>query len=137
MQRRTMQAMETPMKAPDPETLEKPKRRTFTAKFKMKILELADKAGPGESAALLRKHGLYSSHLTEWRQAREAGMLGGLAKKRGPKADPRKTELDKLTRENAKLRRQLEVAELIIEAQKKTSLLLGIVLDPTDHLRED
>lgn len=120
-----MQAMETPMKAPDPETLEKPKRRTFTAKFKMKILELADKAGPGESAALLRKHGLYSSHLTEWRQAREAGMLGGLAKKRGPKADPRKTELDKLTRENAKLRRQLEVAELIIEAQKKRPCCSG------------
>ena len=111
--------METLMKAPDPETLEKPKRRTFTAKFKMKILDLADKAGPGGSAALLRKYGLYSSHLTEWRQAREAGMLGALARKRGPKADPRQAEFDKLARENAKLRRQLEVAELIIEAQKK------------------
>lgn len=67
-QRRAMQATETLMKAPDPETLEKPKRRSFTAKFKMKILDLADKAGPGESAALLRKHEL-CSHLTEWRQA--------------------------------------------------------------------
>jgi len=132
-----MQAKEAQMKAPDPETLEKPRRRRFTAKFKMKILDLADKAGPGGSAALLRKHGLYSSHLTEWRQARESGTLGALARKRGPKADPRQAEFDKLSRENAKLRRKLEVAELIIEAQKKTSALLGILLDPTDHLRED
>ncbi len=63
--------------------------------------------------------------------------MGELAKKRGPKAEPRQAEFDKLSRENAKLRRQLEVAELIIDAQKKTSALLGILLDPTDHLRED
>ncbi len=129
--------MNTPKKAPDPETLEKPRRRRFTAEFKLKILNLADKADPGEGAALLRKHGLYSSHLTEWRRARESGMLGALAKKRGPKADPRQAEFDQLSRENAKLKRKLEVAELIIEAQKKTSSLLGILLDPTDHLRED
>ena len=127
----------TPTTAPDPETLEKPKRRNHTAKFKLKILELADKAAPGESAALLRKHGLYSSHLTEWRRARESGTLGALTRKRGPKTDPRQAEFDKLSRENAKLRRELEVAALIIEAQKKTSELLGILLDPTDHLRED
>jgi transposase len=133
-----MQATEMQMKAPpDPETLEKPRRRSFTAKFKMKILDLADRAGPGGSAALLRKHGLYSSHLTQWRQAREAGTLGALAKKRGPKVDPRQAEFDKLSRENAKLRRQLEVAELIIDAQKKTSSLLGILLDKADHPRED
>jgi len=60
-----------------------------------------------------------------------------LTKKRGPKSDPKQAELDKVLRENAKLRRKLEVAELIIDAQKKTSLLLGILLDPTDHLRED
>lgn len=60
-----------------------------------------------------------------------------MVRKRGSKAEPRQVEFDKLTRETAKLRRQLEVAERIIEAQKKTSSLLGILLDPTDHLRED
>ena len=129
--------MTTPKKAPDPETLEKPKRRYHKAEFKLEILKLADAGTPSERSALLRKHGLYSSHLTEWRRARESGTLGALAKKRGPKADPRQAEFDRLSRENAKLRRKLEVAELIIDAQKKTSSLLGILLDPTDHLREE
>jgi transposase len=132
-----MRTVETLVKAPDPETLEKPKRRRHTAEFKLKILGLTDHVTPGERAAVLRKHGLYGSLLTDWRRARESGTLGALAKKRGPKAEPRQAELDKLSRENAKLRRQLEVAELIIETQKKTSALLGIVLDPTDPLRED
>ena len=129
--------MTTPKKAPDPETLEKPKRRHHKAEFKLEILKLADAGTPSERSALLRRHGLYSSHLTEWRRARESGTLGALAKKRGPKADPRQAEFDQLSRENAKLRRKLEVAELIIDAQKKTSSLLGILLDPTDHLREE
>jgi len=83
-----MQAMTMPARAPNPETLEKPRRRRHPAKFKLEILAQADKAGPGETAELLRKHGLYSSHLTTWRRARELGTLGALAKKRGPKADP-------------------------------------------------
>ena len=94
--------MTMPTRAPNPETLEKPRRRHHPAKFKIEILDLADQAGPGETAELLRKHGLYSSHLTSWRRARELGTLGALAKKRGPKADPRQAELDKLSRENAK-----------------------------------
>ncbi len=131
--------MTTPTKAPNPETLEKPKRRQHTAEFKLKILGLTDTVTPSERAAVLRRHGLYGSHLTVWRRARESGTLGALAKKRGPKpkADPRQAEFDQLSRENAKLRRKLEVAELIIDAQKKTSSLLGILLDPTDHLREE
>lgn len=132
-----MHAMTTPTKAPDPETLEKPRRRHHTAEFKLKILGMTDHVAPGERAAVLRKYGLYGSHLTVWRRARESGTLGALAKKRGPKADPKQAELDQLSRENAKLRRKLKVAELIIDAQKKTSSLLGILLDPTDHLRED
>jgi len=127
----------SPTKAPDPETLEKPKRRRYPAEYKLKILGLTDHVTPSERAAILRKHGLYASSLTEWNRAREAGTLGALTKKRGPKSDPKQAELDKVLRENAKLRRKLEVAELIIDAQKKTSLLLGILLDPTDHLRED
>lgn len=129
--------MTTPMKAPDPETLEKPKRRHHSAEYKLKILGLTDNVTPSERAALLRKHGLYGSLLTEWRRARATGTLGAMAKKRGPKAEPRKAEFDQLSREIATLRRKLEVAELIIDAQKKTSSLLGILLDPTDHLRDE
>ena len=111
--------MTTPTKASDPETLEKPRRRHHTAEFKLKILGMTDHVSPGERGAVLRKCGLYGSHLTVWRRARESGTLGALAKKRGPKADPKQAELDQLSRENAKLRRKLEVAELIIDAQKK------------------
>jgi transposase-like protein len=132
-----MHAMTTPTKAADPETLEKPKRRHHSAEYKLKILGLTDDVTPSERSAVLRKHGLYGSLLTEWKRARAAGTLGAMTKKRGPKAEPRKSEFDQLSRENAKLRRKLEVAELIIDAQKKTSLLLGILLDPTDHLRKD
>jgi transposase len=134
-----MHAMATQTTAPDPETLEKPKRRYFTAAFKAKILDLTDPVTPGERSKILRKYGLYSSHLTEWRRARDGATLAAMSKKRGPKAkeDPQKEELDRLARENAQLRRKLEVAELIIDVQKKTSLLLGIQLDPTDHLRKD
>lgn len=116
-----MYAMATQTTAPDPETLEKPKRRHFTAAFKAKILDLTDPATPQERAKILRKHGLYSSHLTEWRRARDCATLAALTKKRGPKskADPLQDELDRLARENAQLRRKLEVAELIIDVQKK------------------
>jgi transposase len=134
-----MDAMATQTTAPDPETLEKPKRRFFTAAFKAKILDLTDPVSPEERSKILRKYGLYSSHLTEWKRARDSATLAAMAKKRGPKSkvDPQQEELDRLGRENAQLRRKLEVAELIIEVQKKTSLLLGIQLDPTDHLRKD
>ena len=132
-----MDAMTTPKKAPNPETLERPQRRRYTAEFKMEILALADRAAPGELEPVLRKHGLYRSYLTKWRVERDCGTLEALAKKRGPKADPRQAEFDRLSRENAKLRRTLEVAELIIEAQKKTSELLGIVLDPTEPPSKD
>ena len=131
--------MATQTTAPDPETLEKPKRRFFTAAFKAKILALTDPVSPAERSKILRKHGLYASHLTEWKRARDSATLAAMSKKRGPKSkvDPQQEEFDRLARENAQLRRKLEVAELIIEVQKKTSLLLGIQLDPTDHLRKD
>ncbi len=84
--------MTMPTRAPNPETLEKPRRHHHPAKFKLEILDLTDQAGPGRPE-LLRKHGLYSSHLTSWRRARELGTLGPLAKKRRPKADPKQAEL--------------------------------------------
>ena len=89
-------------------------------------------AEPGEIGALLRREGLYSSHLSKWRQLRQDGQLQALsAKKRGRKAqDPSVAELVKLRRENKRLRARLEQAEMIIEVQKKLSQILG--LTPTE-----
>lgn len=120
---------------PDPEVLPrtpKAERRTFTAAYKLWVLEEAEKCReqPGGIGRLLRREGLYSSHLTTWRRQQEAGQLAGLApRKRGPKSNPEVEELSQLRRENARLSRQLEKAELIIEAQKKLSEILGITLE--------
>ncbi len=114
---------------PDPEVPAKARRRTFTAKYKLKILAEADGCSkPGEIGRLLRREGLYSSHLSKWRDQREAGALAGLTpKKRGRKprpVDPQARRVAELERENARLRHKLEQAETIIEVQKKLSLLL-------------
>jgi len=119
---------------PDPEVLPrtpKAERRTFTAAYKLWALEEAEKCReqPGGIGALLRREGLYSSHLTTWRRQQEAGQIAGLTpQKRGPKSNPEMEEVNRLRRENARLTRQLEKAELIIEAQKKLSEILGITL---------
>ena len=117
---------------PDPEVVPKAQRRTFTASYKRWVLEEADKCleQPGRVGALLRREGLYSSHLTTWRRQREAGQLAGLApQKRGRKIDETAAEVSQLRQENERLGRQLAQAELIIEAQKKLSELLGITLE--------
>jgi transposase len=113
---------------PDPEVTLKARRRRFTADYKLRILdEAAACRTPRERGALLRREGLYASHLTHWRRERHAGAMAGLnAKKRGPKADPLAIENANLRRENARLHTQLERAETIIEVQKKLSLLLGL-----------
>jgi transposase len=113
-------------KMADPEVETKAKRRTFTAEYKHRILEEADSCtAPGEKGALLRREGLYSSHLTTWRRQREAGELAGLRpKKRGRKQDETAVEMAKLRRENERLRKQLDQAELIIAAQKKLAQVL-------------
>ena len=115
---------------PDPEVRPKAKRRTFTAEYKLRILEeAAHCTEPGERGALLRREGLYSSHLTHWRQELRAGALAGLKpKKRGRKADPLAVENAALRREIAQLQAKLERAESIIEVQKKLSHLLGLPL---------
>jgi transposase-like protein len=120
----------------DPQVPEKPKRRKFTAEYKLRILkELDDCTEPGEQGAVLRREGLYSSHLVKWRQQRTEGTLVGLEpKKRGRKAqrkDPLTLEVERLKRENDRLQHRLDQAEVIIEVQKKLSRLLGIKL-PTD-----
>ena len=113
------------------EVTEKAKRRAFTAEYKRKIVKEADACkGPGDVGALLRREGLYSSHLTTWRQARDRGELaaGAKTRKRGPKAAPR-DERDKriaeLERQLAKQTVRAERAEAIAEIQKKVAALLG------------
>ena len=115
---------------PDPEVSEKARRRRFSAAYKLRVVEAADACSePGEIGALLRREGLYSSHLSKWRQQRDAGALAGLRpKKRGRKArpvNPQAKRIADLERENQRLQRKLEQAETIIEVQKKLSLILG------------
>src|SRR6266545_7473090 len=113
--------------------LEKAQRRRFTAAYKLKVLEEAAQATkPGELGALLRREGLYSSHLSAWRAARRNGELAGLTPRpRGPKpkpVDPRDRKIAELERETRRLQARLERAEGLIEVQKKVSQLLGIPL---------
>jgi len=121
-----------PVHPPDPEVPEKAARRRFTAEYKLNILRQADHAQTaGEVGALLRREGLYSSHLTTWRRQREAGMLSALRpKQRGRKASrhPLQPEVDRLSKENRRLQKRLQRAELIIDIQKKISQMLGIPL---------
>ena len=115
--------------SPDPEVPEQAKRRRFSAKYKLRILREADACTEkGEIGALLRREGLYSSHLTTWRRQRDEGSLQGLApKKRGRKPSKnRKSKREaQLEAEVRRLRKKLEQAETIIEIQKKVAALLG------------
>lgn len=110
-------------------------RRVFTAEYKRDILQQADAcAEPGAVGALLRREGLYSSHLTTWRQARERGELAGLrGHKRGPKGRRKMVparDVERLERDNARLQQELHKAQTIIAFQKKLSEMLGIEMKP-------
>lgn len=115
--------------SPDPEVPEQAKRRRFTAKYKQRILREADACTErGQLGALLRREGLYASHLTTWRRQCDEGSLKGLApKKRGRKPSKnRKSKREaQLEGEVRRLRKKLEQAETIIEIQKKVAALLG------------
>ena len=117
-----------------PEVMLKPQRRQYSAAYKLRILqEYETCAEAGAKGALLRREGLYSSHITSWRRQREHDALAGLsAKRRGPKVDAQAVALAKLQRENARLCQRLQRAELIIEVQKKVSELLGLPMAETD-----
>jgi transposase len=122
---------------PDPEVVADAKRRTFTAEYKQRILEEADAAAaqPGAIGALLRREGLYSSHLVTWRRERQDAVLKGLTPhKRGPKSkrNPQEDEMQKLRRENQRLTEQLRKAEIVIDVQKKVGALLGWPLPKAD-----
>ena len=126
-----------PVSTSSPEVVVKAERRRFTAEYKLRVLEEADACRqPGEVGALLRREGLYSSHLTTWRQQRDRGALQGLAPaKRGRKSDPQAAEIARLKRENERLRAKLERAELIIDVQKKVSQMLGLPATESDEAR--
>ena len=119
---------------PDAEVTAKPRRRQFTAAYRLRILEEADRCqAPGELGQLLRREGLYSSHLTNWRKARRDGSLAALApKKRGAKPqarNPLEPKVRELEAKVARLERELEQARTIVDVQEKVAGLLGLSLD--------
>jgi transposase-like protein len=117
---------------------EKAGRRRFSATYKLRMLDLADKCTePGSLGKLLRKEGLYSSTLSDWRRQREQGMLQGLSPaKRGPRAaepNPLQPEVERLRKENRRLAKRLNKAELLLDVQKKISQLLGLEMIEGDN----
>jgi len=121
-----------PAGAPDPELVERPRRRRFSAEYKLRIVGEADACSrPGEVGALLRREGLYTSHLTYWRKQRDAGALVALGRPRGRRpADRRDTELAVLRRRAQRAEAELAKAKQVIEVQGNVSALLGELLEP-------
>ncbi len=124
-----------PVEVPDPEVVAQAKRRRFTAEYKLRVLEEVEQCQEaGAIGALLRREGLYASHLSSWRRQRAAEQLQGLRpKKRGRKPDPQAVELARLQRENERLKARLEQAETIIEVQKKLCRLLDLPIAEMDE----
>jgi transposase-like protein len=105
----------------NPEVQPKVERRRFTAEYKRRIVIEAEQCRHGELGSLLRREGLTYAQIGKWRSAHAEGRLG---KQRGPVANPNRTEVRRLEAENARLKRELERAALIIDAQKKLAHLL-------------
>ena len=120
--------------APDPEVPAKAERRRFTAEYRLGILKQADACKrPGELGALLRREGLYSSHVANWRRQREQGALRDMrGRQRGPTPRPIDPRVKQLEAENRRLERKLQRAETIIALQKKVAEILEIPLKPLD-----
>lgn len=130
---------EAGIRVPNPEVSDRAKRRRFTAAYKLSVLrELDSCTESGEIGAVLRREGLYSSHIAKWRDKRAAGELQALEpRKRGRRArarHPLEAEVARLEREKAKLAEELRKAKLIISVQKKLATLLGI---PASELPEE
>ena len=113
---------------PDPEVPEKARRRTFTVQYKLDVVAEYDAAATGEKGAVRRREGLYSSHVIEWRRARDAGTLTGPARPRGrPAADPRDAQIARLRKEKAQLEQELAKARFVAEVQAKLQALLETI----------
>ena len=121
-----------PAAAPDPELVERPRRRRFSAEYKLRVLREAQGCTrPGEIGALPRREGLYTSHLTAWRKQRYRGALKALSSARGRKpADPRDAQIAGLRRRAERAEAELEKAQRVIEVQGIVSALLGELLEP-------
>jgi transposase len=122
--------LKTPIMLPNLQVTPKAERRRFSAEYKLRILAEADECKErGAIGALLRREGLYASHLEKWRRQRERGALQGLtSQRRGRKVDAQANELVRLRRENEVLQARLQQAETIIDVQKKLSTLLGLTI---------
>jgi len=133
-------APSSPRGVPDPELAERPRRRRFTAEYKLRVLRAAEACTrKGEIGALLRREGLYTSHLTAWRKQRDAGALEGLApRKRGPRGpSPEQVENQRLRRRAERAEAELETARRVIEVQGNVSALLEDLLAPKSATETD
>src|SRR3984893_10785169 len=117
----------------DPEAPEKARRWRVTAQARLDVVAEYDAAPSGEKGAVLRREGLYSSHVIEWRRARDAGALAGPARPRGrPAADPRDAQIARLRQEKAKLERELAKARFVVDVQSKLQALLETISEGAD-----
>ena len=118
---------------PGPEVPQRARRRSFTAACKLEVLAAYEAAEPGEKGAILRREGLYSSHIVEWRRARDAGALAALAQPRGRKRpDPRDTQIAVLRREKQRLEQELAKARFVMDVQAKLQALLETLSESAD-----
>jgi transposase-like protein len=115
---------------PDPEVPEKARRRTFTAQYKQEVLAAYEAAPSGEKGAILRREGLYSSLITEWRRARDAGAPARAPGR--PAADPRDAQIARLRKEKAKLEQELAKARFVADVQSKLQALLETISEGAD-----
>ena len=112
---------------PDPEVPERARRRSFTAQYKLDVVAEYDAAATGEKGAVLRREGLYSSHVIEWRRARDAGRTGR------PAADPRDAQIARLQKEKTKLEQELATARFVVDVQAKLQALLETISKSADN----
>ena len=118
---------------PDPEVPQKARRRTFTAQYKQEVLAAYEAAASGEKGAILRREGLYSSLITEWRRARDASVQTAPARAPGrPAADPRDAQIARLQKEKARLEQELAKARFVVDVQAKLHALLETISESAD-----
>ena len=118
----------------EPDPAARPRRRSFTAEYKARILDEYDAlpSGSTERGALLRREGLYTSHIAEWRKVREAGARDGLASKAKARRSPEQVELEKLRRRNQRLETELAKTKLALEIMGKAHALLELLSESAD-----
>src|SRR5665213_4051893 len=118
---------------PDPQVPERARRRTFTAKYKLEVLAAYDAAPDGEKGAVLRRESLYSSHIVEWRRARDVGALAGLTQPRGrPKRDRHQGRITHLEADKRRLEQDLAKANIVVNVQAKLHALLETISEGAD-----